>query len=85
MARAERVLEIGVAEFKAKCTTIMPMVKRTGRIVRVMRHGEPLVELHPPAARAPEPFVGRLAGTVTRMGDLVRPLGEPWSAVEDDG
>ncbi len=79
MAKSKpEALEVGVAEFKAKCTTIMPRVARTGRVVRVLKRGKVLVEIHPPAGEKPEPFVGRLKGTATAMDDVLSPIDEPW-------
>lgn len=75
------VLEVGVAEFKARCTTIMPKVARTGRVVRVLKRGKVLVEIHPPAVQVPEPFVGRLKGITTEMDDTVSPIDEPWDVL----
>lgn len=74
--------EIGVAEFKARCTTLMPEVARTGRPLRVVRRGKPLVDVTP-AARVETPFIGRLAGAITVEGDVTSPIGEAWSADAD--
>lgn len=77
MARSKD--EVGVAEFKATCTKIMPRVARTGRIVRVLKRGRVLVEIHPPSVDEVEPFVGRLQGTATRVGDILSPIDDEWS------
>lgn len=80
MAKIKDVIEIGVAEFKARCTKIMPQVAKTGRVVRVLKRGRALVEIHPATQQPPEPFVGRLAGAATHLGDVVGPIGDDWSA-----
>ncbi len=72
--------EVGVAEFKAKATKLLPRVARTGRVLRVLKRGKVLVEVHPPRETAPEPFVGRIRGTVTELGDVLSPIGEAWEA-----
>jgi hypothetical protein len=72
--------QVGVAEFKAKVTWLLPRVAKTGRILRVLKRGKVLVEVHPPRATTPEPFVGRGRGTATRVGDVVSPLDEAWEA-----
>ncbi len=80
MAGKKRVREVGVAEFKAHCTTIMPEVSESGDVVRVMKRGQPLVDIHPASVSAPTPFFGRLAGSVTRAHDIEQPLDVPWNA-----
>jgi antitoxin (DNA-binding transcriptional repressor) of toxin-antitoxin stability system len=72
--------EVGVAEFKAKATKLLPRVARTGRILRVLKRGKVLVEVHPPRPVSPEPFIGRARGTASEAADLMRPLEEPWEA-----
>lgn len=72
--------EVGVAEFKAKATKLLPRVARTGRVLRVLKRGKVLVEVHPPRETATEPFVGRIRGTVTELGDVLSPIGEAWEA-----
>jgi antitoxin (DNA-binding transcriptional repressor) of toxin-antitoxin stability system len=72
--------EVGVAEFKAKATKLLPRVARTGRVLRVLKRGKVLVEVHPPRRTKPEPFVGRARGAALEQGDLTRPLDEPWEA-----
>jgi antitoxin (DNA-binding transcriptional repressor) of toxin-antitoxin stability system len=72
--------EVGVAEFKAKVTKLLPRVARTGRILRVLKRGKVLVEVPPPRPARPEPFVGRARGAATEAGDLIRPLDDAWEA-----
>lgn len=72
--------EVGVAEFKAKATKLLPRVARTGRVLRVLKRGKVLVEVHPPRPVRPEPFVGRVRGAATEVGDLIRPLDDAWEA-----
>jgi hypothetical protein len=83
MAKSKDVTDIGVAEFKAKCTHLMPKVARTGRTLRVLKRGKVLVEVRPPEPEQPEPFIGRLKGSVTAMGDVVSPIGDDWAADAD--
>ncbi|MEO7987869.1 MAG: type II toxin-antitoxin system Phd/YefM family antitoxin [Gemmatimonadales bacterium] len=75
--------EVGMAEFKAKATKLLPRVARTGRVLRVLKRGKVLVEVHPPRAAKAEPFVGRARGAVTTMGDVLRPIDEAWEANAD--
>jgi hypothetical protein len=75
--------EVGVAEFKAKATKLLPRVARTGRVLRVLKRGKVLVEVHPPRQSRPESFVGRARGVAEAQGDLTLPLDEPWEAGAD--
>jgi antitoxin (DNA-binding transcriptional repressor) of toxin-antitoxin stability system len=70
--------EVGIAELKARATKLLPRVARTGRVLRVLKRGKVLVEVHPPSTSRPEPFVGRARGTATAPSDLTSPLDEPW-------
>jgi antitoxin (DNA-binding transcriptional repressor) of toxin-antitoxin stability system len=72
--------EVGIAEFKAKVTSLLPRVVRTGRVLRVLKRGKVLVEVHPPRPSRPEPFVGRARGAAPEADDIVRPLDEDWEA-----
>ncbi len=72
--------EVGVAEFKAKATKLLPWVARTGRVLRVLKRGKVLVEVHPPRSARPEPFVGRVRGTATVVGDVLSPIPDDWEA-----
>ena len=77
---AKAIDEVGVAEFKAKATKLLPRVARTGRVLRVLKRGKVLVEVHPPRQVRPEPFVGRARGLAVEQGDLTGPLDELWEA-----
>lgn len=83
MARARATDEVGVAEFKAKATKLLPRVARTGRVLRVLKRGKVLVEVHPPRVLQPEPFVGRARGAATVVGDVLSPIADEWEANAD--
>jgi prevent-host-death family protein len=72
-------MHIQAGEFKAKCLKIMDQVARTGVPVTVTKHGREIVQLFPVAA-SKHPFVGRLSGTATFIGDIVSPVDENWEA-----
>lgn len=72
--------EVGVAEFKAKVTMLLPRVARTGRVLRVLKRGKVLVEVHPPRRVRDEPFVGRARGAASEIGDVIGPLDDDWEA-----
>ena len=73
---------IPAGTFKAKCLRVMDRVAATGEPVTVTKHGRPVVRVVPAEEDAP-PFVGRLAGTATFVGDVVSPIDEPWDAAAD--
>lgn len=77
---AKPVDEVGMAEFKAKATKLLPRVARTGRVLRVLKRGKVLVEVHPPRAARAEPFIGRARGAATVVGDVLSPIGDAWEA-----
>ncbi len=75
---------IPAGEFKAKCLKLMDHVAATGEPVTVTKHGRPVVRIMP-AVEEPEPFVGRLAGSATFIGDIISPIDVEWEANADEG
>jgi antitoxin (DNA-binding transcriptional repressor) of toxin-antitoxin stability system len=80
----EAVLEIGVTEFKAKCSGLLTALeKRSYKKVVVTRRGKPVAELTPPIIEEPDIY-GCMAGRV-RIGpgvDLTQPVLEVVPDVE---
>lgn len=74
--------KIAAGEFKARCLKVMERVAATGEEVTVTKRGRPVVRVVP-ADDDSRPFVGRLSGTATQIGDIVRPIDEPWEASAD--
>lgn len=73
-------MRIAATEFKAHCLSIMDRVARTREEVVITKHGKAVARLVP-AREAPEAGIfGCLAGSVTKMGDIVSPVGEAWDA-----
>ncbi len=73
--------EIPVSQFKAHALETMRQVNASEEPVLVLRHGKPLVEIHPAAMESPKP--GKLAHTLVHMGDIVSPLGaDDWEAAQ---
>ena len=70
---------IPAGAFKARCLKLMDHVAATGEAVTVTKHGIPVVCVVP-AIERPAPFVGRLAGTATHIGDITSPIGDRWDA-----
>lgn len=77
---------INASEFKAKCLAILDEVAETGEVLTILKHGEPVAQLVPPAPRASGAPQETLAGTVEFLGDVIEPALEPevWEAEGED-
>jgi prevent-host-death family protein len=77
---------IAITEFKAQCLALLEDVSRTGEPLEITKRGKPLARVVPsggPKARYPQLS---LAGTVTIVGDVVKPVIPPraWSAARGE-
>jgi prevent-host-death family protein len=61
--------QITAAAFRAKCFELMDRIAATGQPITVTKRGRPVVRVLP-AVEQRTSFVGRLAGTATRIGDV---------------
>ena len=78
--------EISVSEFKAKCLAILERVRKTRKPVRITRFGKPVAEVVAPTpVRQRGEWLGRMKGTATIVGDIVKPATEPseWEVLRD--
>ena len=75
--------EIGISEFRVKCSAILKQVRKTRQPIRVTRFGKPFVEVVPPLAHRRK--LGCMAGTGRILGDIVGPTGslDDWEALRD--
>jgi len=69
MARARTI-----AEVRDELDEVLAEVER-GQVVAIQRSGKVIAEIRP--AGGPS-RLGRMAGSVTFLGDVVQPLDEPW-------
>ncbi len=69
--------------FKAKCLKLMDHIAATGEGMTVTKHGTPVVRVIP-AVEQRMPFVGRLAGTATHIGDVLSPVDDVWEVLTDN-
>jgi len=76
-------MKIAATEFKAHCLSLMERVARTREEIVITKHGKPVARLVPAQAEPAAEVFGFMAGTVTRMGDIVSPVGEEWDAERD--
>jgi prevent-host-death family protein len=75
------IREIPAGEFKAKCLAIMDDVQQRGGAYLITKRGVPVAKLVPARVER-RPLLGSMKGTVVTRGDVVKPLDEPWDALE---
>jgi len=73
---------IPAGEFKAKCLKLMDQVAKTGEPLIITKRGKAVAEIIPIRA-TPEPFVGRMKGSITYEGDILSPIDVDWYAEGD--
>lgn len=65
---------IRASEFKAKCLAILDEVERTGEPVVILKRGQPVARLVPPALGNEKYPQRSLGGTVEILGDVLDPV-----------
>lgn len=78
--------EISISEFKAKCLSILERVRKTRKPVRITRFGKPVAEVVAPSpVKNRGEWLGRMKGTATIVGDIVKPASDPldWEVLRD--
>ena len=79
--------EIAITEFKAKCLAILEEVRKTGRPIRVTRHGKPVADVVSPAGVVVDrdAWIGSMKDSVKILGDIISPASDPseWEALRD--
>ena len=67
--------EVGISEFKAKCSALLERVRKTRTPIRVTRFGKPLAEVTPPTPTADRADrFGSMTGTAEILGDIISPV-----------
>ncbi|HEY1697520.1 MAG TPA: type II toxin-antitoxin system Phd/YefM family antitoxin [Polyangiaceae bacterium] len=76
---------VAVTEFKAHCLSLLEDVARTGEPLIITKRGKPLARVVASSGGSRYPQ-DSLAGTVTVVGDVVRPSVPPsrWSSVRGE-
>ena len=70
----DEILEIGAAEFKAKCLQLLDEIgERKRDAIIITKRGKPVARLGP-VADAGGPIYGALKGLARIHGDLTKPL-----------
>jgi len=74
---------MAAGEFKARCLQVMDEVRSTRTPVVITKRGKPVAKLMPPD-EAPTRALGRLAGRIEILGDIVSPLVplEDWESLK---
>ena len=77
----ETFLEIGAAEFKAKCLQLLDEISERKRdAIIITKRGKPVARLTP-VVEAGGPIYGALKGLAHINGDLTEPLDVGWEAL----
>jgi prevent-host-death family protein len=74
---------IAAGEFKARCLQVMEDVRTKRTPVLITKRGKPLAKLVPPDDKPPD-VLGRLAGKIEILGDIVSPITplEDWESLK---
>jgi prevent-host-death family protein len=72
---------VPATEFKAHCLALLEEVRETRQPLLVTRHGRPVVEISPYAAKDAAQ-ANPLKGSVLYQGDLVSPVDEKWDSAQ---
>ncbi|MGH9416888.1 MAG: type II toxin-antitoxin system Phd/YefM family antitoxin [Terriglobales bacterium] len=76
--------QIPISKFKATCLSVVRRVRQTGEPIIITRFGKPIAELSRPSRqRLRRRELGRMAGTLKIVGDIVGPIGDAsdWNAL----
>ena len=71
----ERMEEMAISEFKAKCLAVLERVRLTRTPVLVTRFGKPVAEVVPPSR--PQHWMGSMRSSGRIVGDIVSPVFPP--------
>ena len=70
---------VPISEFKAKCLNLCEEVHNGKKLLTILKHGKPFVEVSPIHEETPK-LVGMLKGSIKISGDIISPIGEKWDA-----
>lgn len=74
--------QVNVSEFKAVCLRLLEEVRTSGQPLEILKNGQPLAVVYPPAARSARVPFGVMKDSLRgSVGDLVTPLEDiKWEA-----
>ncbi len=73
-------MNIPAGRFKAQCLQLIDLVKEKRSEIIITKRGKPTARLVPMDDSKPVRLFGYLKGSVTVVGDITRPIDEPWDA-----
>ncbi len=71
--------QIAAGEFKTKCLALLDEVASHRLELVVTKRGKPVAKLVPVDTEKPR-LIGRMAGSIQIIGDIVSSTGETWNA-----
>ena len=69
-----KMKEIQISTFKAKCLQIIDEVNRTGKELKITRHGKPVAIISPVSEEKQRQGFGAAQGTMEIKADIVEPV-----------
>lgn len=72
---------VPATEFKARCLALLEEVRETRQPLLVTRHGRPVVEISPYAAKDTAE-TNPLKGSILYQDDIVSPVEEKWDSAQ---
>ena len=74
---------VSAADFKAQCLFLMDEVRDKGVEYVITKHNQPVARLVPILDEAETKFIGRSAGVITVVGDVLSPVAPDWEEGAD--
>ncbi|HEU4629845.1 MAG TPA: type II toxin-antitoxin system prevent-host-death family antitoxin [Gemmatimonadaceae bacterium] len=72
--------EVPASEVKNAWHAYLDRVSRSREEIVITRYGKPIARLTPVEPAEKRSIIGRMAGTVTILGDIIEPLDVEWEA-----
>ena len=67
---------MAISKFKARCLAVLEQVRKSGKPIRITRHGTPVADVLPPGPEARPNWIGSMTGTALLKGDIVGPTSD---------
>ena len=66
--------QIPVSQFKANCSALVELVRKTRRSIQITRRGKVIAEIRPLPSEKRKNWLGSMKGTAEILGDIVSPI-----------
>lgn len=73
-------MKVAAGDFKAHCLQLITQVHETGQEVVITKRGVVMAKLVGVPSEPIRSLFGAMKGSVTIVGDLIRPIDEAWDA-----